>query len=62
MRQSQVMSETGRELNSAVTIKESSSIPGNKPDRADVPVVDVNIVEHNASVIRRDTLDWSVVQ
>ena len=47
-------SGTGREWDSATLNSESSSRPGNKPDRARVPVVDVNTVEHNALVIRRD--------
>ncbi len=37
-------SGTRRELDSNT---ESSSRPGNRPDRARVPVVDVNTVEHN---------------
>ncbi len=48
-------SGTGREWDSATLNSESSSRPGNRPDRARVPVVDVNTVEHNALVIRRDT-------
>ena len=48
-------SGTGRELDSTTLNSESSSRPGNRPDRARVPVVDVNTVEHNALVIRRDT-------
>ena len=48
-------SGTRREFNSATLNTESSSRPGNRPDRAGVPVVGVNTVDRNALVIRRDT-------
>ncbi len=45
-------SGTGRELDSATLSTESSSRPGNRPDRARVPVVDVRTVEHKATAVR----------
>ncbi len=48
-------SGTSRELDSATLNSESSLRSGHRPDRARVPFVDVNTVEHNALVIRRDT-------
>ncbi len=42
-------------MNSATLNTESSSRPGNRPDRAGVPVVGVNTVDRNALAIRRDT-------
>ncbi len=44
---------TGRELDSATLNTESSSRPGNRPDRARVPVVDVRTVDHKATAARR---------
>ncbi len=43
---------TGRELDSATLNLESSSRPGNRLDRARVPVVDVRTVEHKATAAR----------
>ncbi len=48
-------SGTRRELNSATLNTESSSKPGNRPDRVGVPVVGVNTMDRNALVIRLDT-------
>ena len=45
-------SGTGREWDSATLNSESSSRPGNRPDRARVPVVDVRTVEHKATAVR----------
>ena len=45
-------SGTGRELDSASLNSESSSRPENRPDRARVPVVDVNTVDHKAPAVR----------
>ena len=45
-------SGTGRELDSATLNSESSSRPVSRPDRARVPVVDVNTVDHKATAAR----------
>ncbi len=45
-------SGTGREWNSTTLNSESSSKSRNRPDRARVPVVDVNTVEHKATAVR----------
>ena len=45
-------SGTGRELDSSTLNTESSSRPVSRPDRARVPVVDVNTVDHKATAAR----------
>ncbi len=45
-------SGTGREWDSATLNSESSSRPGNRLDRARVPVVDVNTVDYKATAVR----------
>ena len=47
-------SGTNRKWDSATLNMKSSSRPGNRPDRARVPVVDVRTVEHKATAVRRD--------
>ena len=44
-------SGTGRELDSETLNSESSSRPVSRPDRARVPVVDVNTVDHKATAV-----------
>ena len=46
-------SGTGREWDSTTLNSESSSRPVNRPDRARVPVVDVNTVDYKATAVRR---------
>ncbi len=46
-------SGTGREWDYATLNSEFSSRPGNRPDRARVPVVNVRTVEHKATAVRR---------
>ncbi len=46
-------SGTGREWDSATLNTESSSRPGNRPDRSRVPVVDVRTMKLNATAVRR---------